>query len=84
MKDNDSGALVRYFLSEEQLAQVQHTIKKAGNCRPRETSKKLDIDVKCFIEVWRVIFPRDQYAWLTEPSSPCKHWLWSRERLGRY
>ncbi|KAM0548059.1 hypothetical protein ACHAPJ_010117 [Fusarium lateritium] len=58
-----------FYMEPDQWATVEDTI-KSYNERPRETSIWIAYRKALFLNVWRIIFPKDRFSHLNEPVSP--------------
>jgi hypothetical protein len=61
-----------FYMDDEQWERVQVRIAKEKHTRPRQYDEWFEVQKKCYLEVWRIIFPETRYPHLSEPLSPCK------------
>jgi hypothetical protein len=60
-----------FYMNEQQWEAVQAEVNATSN-RPRQYESWFEVQKACFLAVWRIIFPRDDFPRLREPPSPCE------------
>ncbi|KAM0351289.1 hypothetical protein ACHAO7_008869 [Fusarium culmorum] len=70
-KDTDGEAHARFYMSNDQKDSVEETVAEYGERRPRPTPEWLTHCKDLFIDVWLILFPKDQFPHFNEPLSPC-------------
>lgn len=65
---NNTAAHASFYMNDEQWSAVQARI--AVQKRPRPYSIWFKVQKECFLDVWRIIFPRTRFPQLNEPLSP--------------
>ncbi|KAI0405733.1 hypothetical protein F4802DRAFT_561792 [Xylaria palmicola] len=59
-----------FYMDDEPWERVQARIAGEKHNRPRQYSEWFEAQKQCFLDVWRIIFPRALYPHLNEPLSP--------------
>ncbi|KAF5228610.1 hypothetical protein FAUST_10978, partial [Fusarium austroamericanum] len=70
-KETDGEAHARFYMSNDQKDSVEKKVAESGEHRPRPTPEWLTHCKKLFIDVWLILFPKDQFPHFNEPLSPC-------------
>ncbi|VTO85151.1 unnamed protein product [Fusarium graminearum] len=69
-KDTDGEAHARFYMSNDQKDSVEKKVAESGEHRPRPTPDWLTHCKNLFIDVWLILFPKDQFPHFNEPLSP--------------